>query len=1592
MKAVLERIKSFVRTDQASARRMFDGYDTQSKGYLQATEAERVRFREVFESFCQPGSSVLDPRGLTRFVQELLPSVTEPQAQLLSIALDGNGDGSVTLEEMLVAAKESRETAAHGAHDSAEMQQLLKRMADFVTKEQAEAHRVFQRFDANGSGSLEAGELRRMLHALMPSLSSQQLRHLVMHFASQAPLGDARLTFTDLLKELRVLLLRLAKEAAVGAEMFDALDARLKAERVRFREVFESFCQPGSSGLDPRGLARFVRELLPSATEPQAQMLAIALDGSGDGSVTLEEMLAAAKECRETAAHGAHESADMQQLLKMMAEFVREEQAEARRVFQRFDANGSGSLEAGELRRMLRALMPSLTSSQLRRLVMHLAAQAPLGDARLTFSDLLKQLGVLPVRLVWPGQPSSSSMADGSKSQLALASKQPFTTWELQSVVINRQTYLLDKETSVVYGDCGSHEWPKPVGALTNGKLTPKKPAVGAELFAALDGYLKSEKVRFKELFAEYDPLGSGKLDGRGLQKLVRSIMPQATAAQLQYLAILLDVDGDGRVSMGEILEAAKECSEASTESAERDPLMQQVLERMSQLLKRDQDAARRVFADFDRDGSGYLEASEVRHLLRALLPDLTARDLRILVCHLHNLEPRADGRLGFHDLLKALRAPIAFLENDELLVAEHSGPEKSMFAALDGYLREERVRFRELFAEFDSDGSGSLDVRELRRLVQELLGGDLAEQQLCYFHAMLDIDDDGRVSCKEFLQAAKDCLEAEAAGQVATDDNLISPLLAKVAQHILKDAKAAHSLFDRHAEDGYLAITHLGRFLRTLAPSLTAARVRQLVSHLHALDMRGLGQLCFLDLRKASSYPNPHQNYSMAGPTVHIPAVDRTQASHIEELHNQHPELYRALTKLTYNADGQLSPQRFGDLVRALLPDACEGDLQYCELMVAEAVASKADRFSLTAIQKAITDASSIEQQVAHADLPESVRELLEALVHAYSRDPQHCMQQLERRDLHEESLLELADQVSCLERLSKVSKAEKAWLVAALGSATNAPLAFQEVMAVVEQLAFQHSRPSSGYSTHSTAARHTSQPDPGHPGASHHVVHHMPHQELGDLHSSPADVQTYYQWTYQQRQKLMDQYEKVNLQRQQQSAAQQLAVHQLQARVVDAEVRLMQATNALAATAVAAEQQVAQLHHGKHAAPLSVQQLKDKVQESLDETASIARYHQQLMSQHRQTTVAVATDDTQTQDFTQLQTIDEATWDQKYAERFGTLPYGICAVQGRREDMEDYTSVVPRGRCGFLFISVFDGHGGQAAAEYLSQNLYPVISEAIDEQQYGEGCAVDDADVSGLCCPVELRSVLSKSFLDTDKELLQWLRDNTDGEEQLSGSTATVVAVRKDKIVVANVGDSRATLSRKGRPYDLSAEHRVYGPGETVASEMERVESVGGWIADGRVCDNIAVSRAFGDQLFKAEGLRVMLQEGVREKHWTQDFADSKHFTGDPVVALPDVTEMTLSEDDEFVILATDGLWDVMESREAVSLARAEFKRGRDAQFVAEQLAGLALKRYTADNVAVAVVDLGGGKDGWGDNRKRGGGKGKPAGSRKGLFGMFG
>lgn len=99
-------------------------------------------------------------------------------------------------------------------------------------------------------------------------------------------------------------------------------------------------------------------------------------------------------------------------------------------------------------------------------------------------------------------------------------------------------------------------------------------------------------------------------------------------------------------------------------------------------------------------------------------------------------------------------------LGQDGRLVLRQRNVVVDLFTSLDRYLREQRVRFKDLFASFDTDHSGTLEIRELAQLVRQLVTG-VTVAELKYIMAMLDTSGDGHVSQEEFLVAAKGSLEA---------------------------------------------------------------------------------------------------------------------------------------------------------------------------------------------------------------------------------------------------------------------------------------------------------------------------------------------------------------------------------------------------------------------------------------------------------------------------------------------------------------------------------------------------------------------------------------------------------------------------------------------------------------------------------------------------------------------------------------------------------------------------------------------------------------------------------------------------------------
>lgn len=230
--------------------------------------------------------------------------------------------------------------------------------------------------------------------------------------------------------------------------------------------------------------------------------------------------------------------------------------------------------------------------------------------------------------------------------------------------------------------------------------------------------------------------------------------------------------------------------------------------------------------------------------------------------------------------------------------------------------------------------------------------------------------------------------------------------------------------------------------------------------------------------------------------------------------------------------------------------------------------------------------------------------------------------------------------------------------------------------------------------------------------------------------------------------------------------------------------------------------------------------------------------------------------------------------------------------------------------------FYAVFDGHGGSEAAAYVKNNAMRLFFEDTALPQ------VFDNDDKLL---EDLRNSHRKAFS---------LADHALADEctvcDFCGTTALTALVFGSHLLVANAGDSRAVLCRKGVAVPLSEDHRP-----SCLPEQIRVKELGGYIEDGYLNGELAVTRALGDWYMK-----------------------SPSGCPAPLTAEPDVQQTLLTEDDEFLILGCDGIWDVMSNQEAVRLVRSTLRQHDDPQECAKALVDQALRLNTSDNLTAIVI----------------------------------
>lgn len=244
-----------------------------------------------------------------------------------------------------------------------------------------------------------------------------------------------------------------------------------------------------------------------------------------------------------------------------------------------------------------------------------------------------------------------------------------------------------------------------------------------------------------------------------------------------------------------------------------------------------------------------------------------------------------------------------------------------------------------------------------------------------------------------------------------------------------------------------------------------------------------------------------------------------------------------------------------------------------------------------------------------------------------------------------------------------------------------------------------------------------------------------------------------------------------------------------------------------------------------------------------------------------------------------------------------------GFCEDKNRmhRRTMEDTHVMKAKfaDKLGQGFFAVFDGHAGKQAAQWCGDHVHELLEELLDLRP--------DAPIPDL---------LNEAFVSADNKLADL--------QIYSGCTVVVCFVQvldHGRVLhTANVGDARAVLCRGGKAIRLTYDHKG-----SDANEAKRIVDAGGLVLNDRVNGVLAVTRSLGDCSMKAL-----------------------------VVGNPYTTSLDLTCYDEFLILACDGVWDVLSDQEAVELVR----HIDDPQVAAKTLVYKSLENMSTDNLSVIVI----------------------------------
>ena len=232
-------------------------------------------------------------------------------------------------------------------------------------------------------------------------------------------------------------------------------------------------------------------------------------------------------------------------------------------------------------------------------------------------------------------------------------------------------------------------------------------------------------------------------------------------------------------------------------------------------------------------------------------------------------------------------------------------------------------------------------------------------------------------------------------------------------------------------------------------------------------------------------------------------------------------------------------------------------------------------------------------------------------------------------------------------------------------------------------------------------------------------------------------------------------------------------------------------------------------------------------------------------------------------------------------------------------RQSMEDIGILIPDLTTDYKvsLFGIFDGHGGTDVVKFVKNRLPQLIKIYLND-----------------LFPVEI--AFKNAFKKVDEELKFF-------DSEYIGTTATLILIKDNKIYCANVGDTKAYIIYDKTYKQISNDHKC-----TNEDERKRITEIGGKIIKNRVMGQLILTRTLGDLYVKQFG----------------------------VINTPDINVYDINETINYIIIASDGVWDVVDLDTITNMGKA----GKNVGEFCKDIVKLAINKGTKDNVSCIMVSF--------------------------------